>query len=447
MDNFKWDSLIKDCFLQNYILVVGNDVMLDKSYEGGNLEQYLCERYREKILKTKTKRVEEFREFMKGEQVPLEISNRDLWDLLKLRFFRVVITTTVNDLLERLMRDIWGEQLQVVDFCDSETRNIFQPKGIEEFDFTKPTLCYAFGKAVGNNKFGYDEDDKLEIIADWLNPTLDRYPEALYRYIQTKKVLAIGCKLDDWLFRFFWYSLRRNVLTLKSNKYVDTSDKYKKGSVAIELNTDDREDEKLKAYLERNGLFFGCDAHAFVHDFLDKLTIKDNGLCMYKGLKSNLESRECFISYAHEDFDIAYHLYLALKDRGFSVWIDSQKLLPGSEYEQRINHAIDQCEVFLPVLSNTISNDFKNGIFDAEDHHERRYYLNEWERAMKCTKKKVIIPILCKGFDVSDDAYKHTPWYRMNKDRTFYKIETPFNLLIDGIRENGYNIKSSKTNE
>lgn len=442
MDEFSWDSFIRDCFQQKYILVVGNDVMLNEDSCGGNSDIYLWNKYLENSKKDRRLIYEDF---LRKTKIPLDISNKNLLKLLGLKIFRVVITTTTDDLLERMMRGIWGDKLQVLNFCDEEKRNVFKSDANREFDLTTPTLCYAFGK-VGHEKFAKEDDDKLEIIADWLNPTLEEYPEAFYRYIQTKKILAIGCKLDDWLFRFFWYSLRRNMLTLKSNRYANNSTVYRKGTVAIELDQEDKWDMQLRDYLDRNNLFYDGNAHSFIRDFLEKLTFDDNGFCIYKDIEMNNDSRECFISYAHEDFDVAYHLYLALKERGFSVWMDTEKMLPGSPYENRINKAIEQCEVFIPILSDTISNDFRNGVFDETDKTKRRYYLNEWEQVV-VHDKKVIIPVLCKGFDVGDVAYKQMPWYKVQMDRTYYKIEDPLKLLIDGIRENGYDFKSSKSNE
>lgn len=443
MNSFAWDSFVRDCFQQKYILIVGNDVMLEEDICRGNSENYLWNKY---IENPQRDRRINYKDFLRRTQIPLDLCNHKLQKLLNLKIFRVVITTTTDDLLERVMRKIWGDKLQIINFCDEEKRNVFRPDVNREFDLTIPTLCYAFGK-IGNEKFADEDDDKLEIIADWLNPTLEKYPESFYRYIQTKKILAIGCKLDDWLFRFFWYSLRRNMLTLKSNKYADNSTTYRKGTVAIELDQTDKYDMKLREYLDKKDLFYDGNAHSFICDFLEKLTFDENGFCLYKDLEMNSESRECFISYAHEDFDVAYHLYLALKERGYSVWIDTEKMLPGSPYEERIKKAIETCEVFIPILSDTISNDYKNGIFKETDIFRKRYYLNEWEQAVNHDKKKVIIPVLCKGFDTSDAAYKQTPWYTSQMDRTFHKIEDPLNMLIKGINDNGYEFKSNKTNE
>ncbi len=444
MEGFDWHLFIRDCFQQKYVLVVGKDVMMNETIYNGDSDDYLWSEYQKIVNNSKHL---DYRSFLRQKSIPLDLCNSQLHRLLKLKLFRVVITTIVDDSLERMLKEVWGDELQIINFCDDEKRNIFRSDGIREFDLVKPTLCYAFGK-IGREKYAYDDDDKLSIVADWLNPTLNEYPDAFYQYIQNKKLLAIGCKLDNWLFRFFWYSLRRKVINIKSEKFINNSCEYRKGTVAIELDTNDKGDNQLRDYLEQNNLFFGQNAHVFINDFLEKLTFDEKGFCLYQDLEFNCDSKECFISYAHEDFDVAYHLYLALKERGFSVWLDTRKLLPGSNFEHRIKQAIDECAVFLPILSNTISNDYKNGMFDEHDRTKRRYYLNEWDEAMLSNNtRKVIIPILCKGFEVGDMAYKSTPWYIAQRDSTFFDVKEPISSLINGIRQNGYDIKSNKTNE
>ena len=182
MDSFAWDSLVRDCFQQKYILIVGNDVMLEEDIYRGNSNKYLshlCDNYKDPETGCRM----DLKDFLRCVQIPLDKCNHKLQKLLSLKLFRVVITTTTDDLLERVMKEIWGDKLQIINFCDEEKRNIFKPGEKREFDLTTPTLCYAFGK-IGNQKYAYDDDDKLEIIADWLNPGLDNYPRDFYSYIQ-----------------------------------------------------------------------------------------------------------------------------------------------------------------------------------------------------------------------------------------------------------------------
>lgn len=435
MKQFEWDSFIKDCFQQNYVLLVGNEVMLEKTVCNGNSYLYLRKEFEKKISN-----YFDFREFLYSENIPTDLCNKQLVKLLSTKLFRVVITTTTDNLLERIMKSIWGDELQVIDFCDKEKRHTFQIDSYGEFDLTKPTLYYAFGKS-DNEDFAYDEDDRLRIISEWLDH--NEVPQSFYGYIQQKKILALGCKFDDWLFRFFWYSLRRKVINTEK-RYSRDFKTHKMGTVAIELDKDNKYDLQLKRYLERKNLYFDIDAHSFISDFLGKLSFEENGIYKYNDMETVCDCKECFISYAHEDFDVAYHLFLALKNRNFNVWMDTEKMLPGSEYEKRIKNAITECKVFIPILSNTTSGDFNKGLFDETDYDKKRYYLREWELASTSVEKKVIIPFLCKGYNINDPSYKHVPWYKAGNDRTYQEIESPIAKLIDGIRENGYDIKTNK---
>ena len=71
--------------------------------------------------------------------IPVEYFNKHLYELLKLKLFRVVVTTTVDDLIERVMRDIWGDKLRVVDFYD-EDNDLKIIGNRNEFFETEPTL-------------------------------------------------------------------------------------------------------------------------------------------------------------------------------------------------------------------------------------------------------------------------------------------------------------------
>jgi len=60
---------------------------------------------------------------------------------------------------------------------------------------------------------------------------------------------------------------------------------------------------------------------------------------------------EVFISYAHEDRDAAEQLYRDLRREGFDAWIDSQDLLPGSNWASEIRKAIRSSQYFILLLS------------------------------------------------------------------------------------------------
>ena len=71
-----------------------------------------------------------------------------------------------------------------------------------------------------------------------------------------------------------------------------------------------------------------------------------------------------FISYAREDANIAMRLYNDLENAGAKPWIDSEKLLPGQNWELSIKKAIRSSDLFIALFSNNSID--KKGYFQKE---------------------------------------------------------------------------------
>ena len=59
-----------------------------------------------------------------------------------------------------------------------------------------------------------------------------------------------------------------------------------------------------------------------------------------------------FLSYAREDMDMAKDLYSNLKRYGLDVWLDTESLLPGDSWKDKIQHAIENSNYFIALLSS-----------------------------------------------------------------------------------------------
>ena len=71
-----------------------------------------------------------------------------------------------------------------------------------------------------------------------------------------------------------------------------------------------------------------------------------------------------FIAYAVEDALTADRLYAALEARGYDPWLDRRKLLPGQNWPQRIEEAIEGADFFVACFSrNSVG---KRGGFQTE---------------------------------------------------------------------------------
>lgn len=387
------DNLLRDICLGQYVLVLGDDVILKQEYGAGNSTDYILKECKEGLKQ------EDVSDFEKGAVnmktlIRKMLCNKDEWaysldeiseslvKLIKTRCFPLVLTTTFDGYVESLMREVYGESLNVVNF--SENKAAIQYK--EEYNVLVPTLFYVFGKAEKNLEFAFTEDDYMKILCKWMDA--GSRPDKLIEYLRTKKILAIGGKYENWYFRFFWYSLRQSL-----------TEGQREGDVAISLENDNA--GRLQKFMDRNGI----KNHTNSRDFLDKLS---HDLCEPDKILSSIHAAHLrnlggvFISYAHEDYPIVCQIYGTLLSWGIPVWFDNEKLKDYSkdnkenDYDKRIEIAISQCKVFLPILSRQVKMDLEN--------KESRYYMNkEWNIALN-NKSSVVLPIALYGFEKRKDA-------------------------------------------
>lgn len=385
------DNFYRDICYGEYVLVLGEDVILKEKHGNGSAKKYIKDEFEKWLKQNPAKKASingatnsgimrrcYLREFLstKWEYDVNEISD-SLVRLLKTRFFPLVLTTGFDGYVEELMKEIYGEDLVVMNF--------FENKGDlrknNEFDTLSPTLYYVFGKAQASDEltFAYDDDDYIDALCKWMGS--DR-PQGLIEYIKEKKILVIGGNNKDWYFRFFWRSLRKSLLERKDD-------------VAISLN-DEKSD--LLEFLERNNITNHTEtARDFIKNLSDKLCNLDQTLLndIHHSQLGGL-----FISYAHEDYPIVCQIYASLVSLNIKVWFDNVNLHGGAAYDKRIRDAISQCKIFMPILSRHTKGDWKTE--SNKNDNEKRYFIKEWEEVLN-NKQAKIIPVVLKGFNITED--------------------------------------------
>lgn len=141
---------------------------------------------------------------------PLEITdlNPEILELIESRAFRIILTTTFNPVIEKAMEKAWGGHgtVDIKNFGDKNNKDLQNIDKVVLKDDVRPTIYYLFGKATnnvsdyGNPKYIVDDEDYIQTIRDWMVCP----PKSLMAYLSNKRILAVGCKFDNWLFRFFW---------------------------------------------------------------------------------------------------------------------------------------------------------------------------------------------------------------------------------------------------
>ena len=149
------DDVILESILQNeYILVIGSEAILKPDLEGtdnsGNSLVLLYNAMLQErgiLLPPKSWSEKEWQNFFRqqhihkdllesveeiirngdedGSYYKLDDISEELDALVRTKHFPVIITTSVDGYLELLMRDVWGDNLQIVNFNEDKSSYIF----------------------------------------------------------------------------------------------------------------------------------------------------------------------------------------------------------------------------------------------------------------------------------------------------------------------------------
>lgn len=296
--------------------------------------------------------------------------SQQLIKLLETGYFKFVFTTSFDPLVEIAMRKQWGD-IRVKNIYDEDTEN----QDIEnERDFNIPTLYYLFGKAE-KNTFVATDIDALDAVRRWLqrSPTSTLLKETARKYIMT-----LGCDHDDWLFRIIWFILKGEGNNLKD------------GYVAQYSNN-----KELERFFIRNKILIDNDSAKVVDALVTELGKREE-----TNRWKNPNHCDVFISYSRKDGQIAEELYESLKNKGLDIWYDKINLAGrGDKYMDKILNAIQNCKIFIPVLTSTIT----------EQVGVEHPYRQEWDYAIKrhinLGRRDFCIPIVEGKYDINKKWY------------------------------------------
>jgi len=149
---------------------------------------------------------------------------------------------------------------------------------------------------------------------------------AIKDYVTNKRLLALGCKFEDWYFRFFWYCLKGGL------QGKDSLGKLDEGEVAVTWQ-DTETDISLKRYLDNtNNVSILPDARVFMEDMTNKLFSLDPDSPLRDIIISSRKKEGIFLSYNTPDFLFVKNIFLTLVNHGYAVWIDNEEINTGGTY-------------------------------------------------------------------------------------------------------------------
>lgn len=317
--------------------------------------------------------------------------------LIETKLFPFIITTSFMPIVEQTMEKVWGKDLKVLTFNNnpSENNDINNAS-----DLNKPTVYYMFGK-VGDtrpHRYVVTDQDMLDFCSSWLSSEDSRKPYILIRELKDKFLLMLGIDYSDWLFRFIWYSVRKESELMSENNdmisnNVELEDSFRKFMLRNKTYLKNNPEEVVRQIKERMDRQY-VQNHLLKNKIMNRIVTK---------FSYPEEKTDIFISYSRRDIEFTEKLYDALTQKGFNVWYDKNNLTDGGKFLQEIKQAIKTTKFFVPILSHNVE-DEKN-----EDH----VYRYEWDIAVEVhVGRTFIIPVSEKNFDfyhsgVNDKIQSH----------------------------------------
>lgn len=302
-----------------------------------------------------------------------------LQKLFSLNKFKIVLTTGFDNIACSVLEDMYGkENIEHLSYKRGSNGPDLKPQ------LDKILFYQLFGRASSDmHSFVLSEDDLLEFVHFWMDQNYR--PKVLSNVLRDKYILVLGCNYPNWLFRFFFHSL----------KYSSTmrQEGHDNGLLA-----DTNLDPELVAFLRRMETSVYEDAINFInelHDRWEKRGKKPDS--PHLTVSSDEDDFDAFISYASEDIDEVQEIARIFNEKGLRVWFDKDNLRSGDKYEKKIKYLIEKAKIFIPVLSP-----------NTESSKGARFFRKEWKWATDAddshfgTDDNYIRPVLINGYAMTD---------------------------------------------
>lgn len=298
---------------------------------------------------------------------------------LSIPYFPFVITTVCDPIVENIMREIHGDELQVKCFRNDPNKN----DDINNGDATKmPTVYYMFGKADNkSDSFVLTDTDILKFARTWMLPkdiASDAMPSVMSSVLSKYYLLVVGCNYQDWLFRFIWYAMKDDGFGVAKARQTENKEVIMPGGMYTHPN----KDMQLIDFLNHVNTFTqpGLNLNDFVNRIVEGVKTTEEAI-RSREAKDKYDILSCipkmgtdvFISYSRGDKHIVQELHKVFVDKGLHVWYDFNSLRKGQDFMNQIKDAIRNSTFFVPVFTDTI-------IKQAKEEHPYRL---EWKYAVE----------------------------------------------------------------
>lgn len=307
--------------------------------------------------------------------------------------FRLYVTATFDSLLTDAITQARGVPPRIATFDPDAP--------FPEFDksesMAQPVVFHLLGRASAIPNYVVTQEDAFEFAVVMLS----KHMTSLVDLLGYKNLLIIGCRFPNWLVRFLLRVTRRKRL-------LHTTDR-----ADFVVDPVARENAELVQFLQT----FRTQTEIFTASpvaFVDELDRRWDAYS--KARRGTLPDaiRPCsvFLSYAHEDRDVAADVARAIEANGPPVWFDRRELGAGEEWERKITKNIEAASMFVPILSR------------ASLRQGPRFYAAEWNSAIRYSRRWLgapyILPLVIDDVEpdnpVLPEEFRAQQWSRRGAD-------------------------------
>lgn len=271
--------------------------------------------------------------------------------------FPLIITTCYINLLEELLTAPHGKRYQSVGYYCQSNQDI--KDDLDE----QPTIFHLFGISESGTVPMITEDDFLKYLHFLHN---QQAPHNLKNYLQMRTVLALGCNVPDWAFRFILLSL------MEKDGQIEGRTNLLGGAFIRDIE----QNLEFKEFLEEISYLHGDD--------IDKIL---------KPINDKIDRKIIFLSYsAKEDTNEWDGIQTILKklEKNYKVWFfnEQTKNKYGERYWDLIQDGLRECDIFLAVMTNSMITKMKEISPNGPIKDYDAGFLWEWKMMMDEQQKR-----------------------------------------------------------
>lgn len=323
------------------------------------------------------------------------VPDHALWQLARIRSLRLFINTTYDNYLRQTLKKVRSHPVETIHYT-LQRKWSTKPEAdlFNRLENGECSLIFnIYGSAARSMAPAYTEKDILETIVSFQKDMETDRHNIFFQTLERSNLLFMGCRYDDWLFRFF--------IRTMSNKPYNTQ----KGAANRQFIGDDFSTFQcgdLQRFLKAHAteVFYSRENEELAAQLFGKIEAK------YPG--DIIQAREfpapAFISFHGADRAEARRLAEQLREDGIDIWLDETDLPAAGRVDETISLAIASRPVFIAVVSENTRQ------LQPETGAAVKYHIREWEWAYGQYSKKQnprhIIPVVIDNTPWMYDSFK-----------------------------------------